>query len=89
MTVSPFSLDSCCRADRNSSLYRISRKEVGSSSTRISGSWLMALASMTLCLWPSLIFVKSTSASSDTPTSSIASSTALLSRADNLPNLPV
>ena len=54
----------------SSSLWRMSRKEVGSSSTSTSGSWFNARASSTRCRCPSLIREKSRSASPAAWTSS-------------------
>ena len=89
ITVRFFCLLSLWSIDKNSSLYFISRYEVGSSNTIISGCWHIARDSMTRCLCPSLIFVKSLSFICDTLTSSIASSTAFLSSSESTPNRPV
>ena len=67
----------------------ISRKEVGSSNRITSGCWHSARASRMRWRWPSLMRLKSRSASCAAPTSSKALCTCCLSPADKMPSRPV
>ena len=73
----------------SSSLWRMSRKEVGSSSTSTSGSWHRARASSTRWRWPSLMREKSCSASPEAWTSSRHWDTFSRSSRLRMPSRPV
>ena len=89
MTVICFSFAIRRRIASSSSLCLTSRKEVGSSSTMISGSWQIARARSTRCRCPSLIALKSRLPSSFAWTAHIASSTFFSSSRERMPSLPV
>ena len=89
MTVMFFLRAMRVRMVSRSSLWRTSRNDVGSSSSIISGCWAMARASSTRWRWPSLMALKSRSASSSAWTVSIASSTMRWSSPRSTPSRPV
>ena len=89
MTATCFSCASWRRMVSSSILPLMSKNDVGSSSMIISGCWQTARASRTRWRWPSLILVKSRSASSSACTRCRASRTCILSCSDRMPSRPV
>ena len=74
-TARPLDLESSRTRSRTSNCMLMSRCRVGSSMSRISGDWAIALAMMALCLSPPLMVLIRRPAMPDIPVRAMASST--------------
>ncbi len=88
-TVNCRSATNSFKVESSSNLWRISRNEVGSSRTKISGSWHKARASKTRWRWPSLMAEKGRSDKSEARTWARAWSTFSQSDLERTPMRPV